>query len=191
MSDKKYAFLVLSPLRGSTTQDSLLDAAFGKPWELTPAKTRVPTYPWAVRTWPSTQPEELQSRTLNPQPADDIFAPKVRELRQGTTVDKVELPPLNVLEDYNDSLAFSDGKEVDRPPNFDLLQAVRSSGGDHPRPAGMLNRTELARLFGVDGWEIDTAHARLVKCTGRCDPLSGFPLAVSYTHLTLPTNREV
>ena len=50
-----------------------------------------------------------------------------------------------------------------------------------------IKATNAGACIGPDGWIEDTHGTPLVSY----NPTTNEPIAVSYTHLTLPTNREV
>ena len=173
LPDNRCAYVVLNPSTPAPVTSSLLDTAFGKSWTATSSTTRIPTWPWHVRSWPTTCPEDLRSWTSTPVD-NDIFSAEARSMREGLLpAEPIEVPRFEEMETYNDRV-FSDS-HIDRPApkSYDVLR-VAPNGSSR---TGFLNRGELSRLFGVDGWGGDTAHARLYPCCVRCDPLSGCPVA--------------
>ena len=45
-------------------------------------------------------------------------------------------------------------------------------------------------VFGIVGWK-NSGKTALVESLVKCITEQGYQVSVSYTHLTLPTNREV
>ena len=173
LMDNKCAYVVFNPSAPAPVSSSLLDVAFGKSWMATSCTTLVPTWPWFVRSWPRTTPEDL--RTWAPTPIDnEIFAAAVRTLREGlVTEEPIEFPRYSEMEAYNDRVFADNQFDRPAPKGYEVLR-VRPNNCSR---SGFLNRNDLSRLFGVDGYGAVAAHSRLYPCSVRCDPLSGCPVS--------------
>ena len=57
----------------------------------------------------------------------------------------------------------------------------RHTPGNRPLPAGEMIEVGHARFIPASGWEMDVSRSKAGRSL----------MPVSYTHLTLPTNREV
>ena len=172
--DNKLAFMSADPVVPHSARAELLGKVFGKAFEVTAAKARVPASAWRFRSHPAISESDLAVRKVDVTSADDIYAKELRELREGSRDDPV-LPCAQELEEYNDVVSFGD-KDHGGANVYELLQTAAAGGGSGAGARRLLSRADLSRLWGLEGWAIDEAHLRLHPCCGRCDALTGFPV---------------
>ena len=175
MLDNRLAFVCSDPVVPYSSRTELLDKVFGPAFEVSAAKTKVPTSPWRFRSHPALSSSDLAVRKVTDTTAEHIFVKEIRDFRAGTA-DELQLPSMQELEEYNDVVSF-ENKEHGGANVYGLLQTAVSGAGSGESPGRLLSRADLGRLWGLEGWAIDEAHSRLHPCFARCDCLTGFSVS--------------
>ena len=173
LADNRWALVCVDPKPLFDASPSLAQTCFGEGWEIPQAKTRVPCKPWRFRSWPAVAEQDLHVDRVDPSPEEEAFAADLRAMRAGLKPD-VCLASMEELEQHNDSVNFNDGGA--QAANSYELFAVKQKMADGSTGCAtrLLNRGELAHLWGVRGWGIDEAFNRVHPCCGRCDAITGF-----------------
>ena len=172
LQDNRWAMACLDPKPLFDVAPDLLKVCFGDAWDVSQQKTRVPARPWRFRSWLPIAEQDFQVHRSEATPGEEGWAPGLRSSRAG--LKDVFMPMMEELEEYNDATAFSDGSAP--PSNTYELFEVKQQKPDVPGSAAtrLLNRSELASLWGVGGWGIDEAFSRVHPCCVRCDSITGF-----------------
>ena len=173
VSDARLVYIVMDRAAVVDAKPAFLSEVFGGAFDVTPAMTRVPTATWRCRTFP-VHSGELEPPTSDPSEVTR-FHPTLRDFRSGVPSQAVMLPTVEQLEEYNDARTYGE-QAVQCPENYELLTMAMPGTGGSASTARLLNRQELSTLWGISGWKFDAVFDRLVPCTRRCDPFSGFPL---------------
>ena len=176
LPDNRYACLTIEPVPDHNAPSIMLDQIFGDSWTINKAKTRVPTATqWRVRSWPALSDADLAERKID-RSASDVERFHSSLLERHTDGTDVSLPTPEDIEQYYDGLLtdMSSQRDLSNLEAFKLLHSTSSSGSGGSGPAKLLERSDLARLWGVDGWNIDSAFSRLLPCTGVCFMSTGF-----------------
>ncbi len=176
ITDNRLAFVCTDPVAGHAGSADLLDKMFGRAFEIASHKTKVPVHPWHFRSFPVAAESDLSTRRVQCTPADELFATEIQELRRGSGQGLV-FPTIQELEDYSDAVSFGDSRDSAAENVYKLLQVACPSSSAPAGARRLLSRAELARVWGIDGWNIDEARQRLQPCCKRCDALTGFPVA--------------
>ena len=85
------------------------------------------------------------------------------------------------------------GKQITVLTAWDAISSsiVEEAGADVVLVGDSLGMVVLGHATTLPVTLDQMLHHTQAVCRGFCKPLSKHPIAVSYTHLTLPTNREV
>jgi hypothetical protein len=161
----KYAFLFFEPTVKGLPRSQYLDEVFGTAWEMDNSKHKVPVREWFVRSWPALMPDVLTPRVTEGAGTEFMHADIVN-LHAGTGSGTV-VPDHLEFEEYLDKKYL----ESDGAPEPEGWNRLFSHGG--PNAGCLLNRKQLARLWGVDGWGIDDVFDTQRPCFGSCHWTNG------------------
>jgi hypothetical protein len=182
--DNRYAYIVVEPVPLTGASSPMLDEVFGAAWVVPKQRTKVPTCEWRVRCWPALSDLQLPERKVDPSPLDAKFHRALVEFQANAGHSKVSLPTPEDFDSYLETAAMEAGgdRSLSKLPNSELLRSYGSEAEAHSGSSGqLLDRSQLARLWGVDGWNIDVSYNQVAPCLGTCCWSTGFlPIAGSY-----------
>lgn len=181
LPDHRYACLLLEPVPETCAPSPMLDDVFGEAFVISKSKSKTPAArDWRVRSWPPLADGDLTERKIDRSVADaEKFQRALLDMRAGTPAD-VSLPSPEDIEMYYDCQNVeSTQRDNGQVAAFSLLHRPTGHGADAGQPPKMLDRADLARLWGVDGWDIDQAFSRVSPCCGWCSWATGFQAAQS------------
>ena len=187
LPDNRYVFLLVEPLPSNGAASPMLDQFFGEPWDISQHKTKIPTSSkWRLRSWPETSVSDLAVRIVECTEEDaQRFDSSLLAFRSDGSA--VTLPTPEDVESYYDDLGSPGGSQRDMGTveAFKLMHHTSSGPGSGARePPKLLNRVDLARLWGVDGWSIDQTFSRVLPCHETCALSTGFAATVGGSDVT-------
>jgi len=154
----KYAFLFFEPSVKGLPRSQYLDDMFGTAWEMDNSKHKVPVREWFVRSWPALMPDVLTARVTESSGTDFMHA-DLLSLQSGTG-NGILVPDHVEFEEFLDKRYM----ESEGTPEPDGWQRLISQGG--PTAGYLLNRKQLAHIWGIDGWGIDDVYDAQKPCFG-------------------------
>ena len=166
----------MEPVPDHNVASQMLDKIFGEPWIVSKSKVKVPSpVRWRIRSWPVLVETDLSERKVDRTQSDsEKFHPALLDARcEGADL---SLPSPEDIETYYDS-HFGDTstqRDITQVEAFKLLHCVAAPAPGSGASAMLLDRGDMARLWGVDGWNIDKAYSRVSPCCGWCTCSTGF-----------------
>ena len=175
LPDHKVATYIMAKKTNNEAAKRFLDERFGVGVEITQQYSRMPTCSWVVRTSPAIQISDVTARQVEVGPLDDMMNVKIRELRRSGIGD-AQLPSMEEIETHVDTKVggqSQSGNEAALTSKMELLWVNNGSSGSTASSTRMFNKEELADVFGMKGWGMDTGWEKMRPCIQRCCPLSG------------------
>ena len=170
LPDNRYAALLIEPVPQNNAPSQLLDQYFREAWNIPKQKTKIPTSSrWRCRSWPVLVEGDLSERKVERVDTDCLrFHNSLLQMRGDGP--EVSLPTPEEVEAYYDDLGSPGGSQRDlcTVEAFKLMHSVAPTTSAGMAPGQLLDRGDLARLWGVDGWQIDTAFSRVAPCHTQC-----------------------
>ena len=180
LPDNRYAALFLEPVPANKAPSQLLDQYFGEPWIIPRSKTKIPTSClWRCRSWPVLSELDLSERKVERIDTDNyrIHASLLPSCGEGP---EVSLPSPDEVESFYDALADPAGtqRDLSTVDAFKVIHSVTSASAAGSAPGHLLDRADLARLWGVDGWQLDTTFSQVAPCHTLCAMNTGFAVTL-------------
>ena len=176
LPDNRYAFLFIEPVPANNAASQFLDQYFGEPWNIPRNKTKIPTSClWRCRSWPVLSEGDLSERKVE-RIDTDCYRFHGSLLASRGEGPEVSLPTPEEVEAYYDDLGAPGGTQRDlcTVDAFKLIHSVSPASAAGSAPGQLLERADLARLWGVDGWQLDTTFSRVAPCHTVCAMTTGF-----------------